>query len=216
MDSRVTITISRLMGSGGSYVGHLLAERLGLKFIDREVLHQAAQSLGVDEALLAAREERLSSFWDRLLAGLRLGGPDSPYSPPPLRPFDDQEFFARQVEVLNTIAQQEDCVIVGWAGALVLPPHPGLINIYHHAPLGFRIRRVMEFYHAPTRERARQMIADSDQRRKTYFRQMTGKNWDCADNYHLCVDSSLMPLPELAELLLSFTQRRLGIAPPPA
>jgi cytidylate kinase len=202
------------MGSGGSFVGQILAERLGLKFIDREVLHQCAESFGVDNALLTAREERLTTFWEKLFGGITLGAPDGPYTPPPLRPFNDRELFERQVEVLNRMAREEDTVIVGWAGALVLPPSPGLVNIYLHAPVAFRVERVMEVYKTPTREKARQAIAESDRRRKLYFNEMTGKDWACADNYHLSVDSSLMPLPDLAELLLVFIERKIGLRPP--
>jgi hypothetical protein len=36
-------------------------------------------------------------------------------------------------------------------------------------------------------------------------------DWTCADNYHLCIDTSIYPLPELAERLILFVQRKLGI-----
>ena len=49
----VTVTIARLMGSGGSYVGRLVARRLGFKYIDREILYEAARRLGTDEKFLA-------------------------------------------------------------------------------------------------------------------------------------------------------------------
>ena len=41
------ITISRQTGSGGTYIGFLAAKKLGFRYLDREILQQAAKELGV-------------------------------------------------------------------------------------------------------------------------------------------------------------------------
>jgi cytidylate kinase len=69
----------------------------------------------------------------------------------------------------------------------------------------------MELY-GVEKERARGMVDESDRLRARYFREMTGRDWSCADNYHLCVDTSMSPLPELAERLVLFVERRLRAA----
>src|SRR5438045_3187353 len=98
MEPHITITIARQMGSGGSYLGQVIAQRLNLRYVDREVLYVAAQSLGVEETAVAASSERLRSFWDRILDGLKILPPESPYTPPPVRRFSDEELFEKQVE----------------------------------------------------------------------------------------------------------------------
>src|SRR5262249_34623566 len=98
---RTTITISRQLGSGGPCIGQLLATRLGLKYVDREVLYLAAQEFGCDEKVVAARVQKISTFWERILGGLTLGGPDGLYTPPPLRDFSDRELFEKQTEILK-------------------------------------------------------------------------------------------------------------------
>ncbi len=211
MDTRTTITIARQMGCGGAYVGQIIAAHFGLKYVDREVLRLAAQALGVAESTVEANCERVSTFWERIFGGLTFGAPDTTYVPPPLlRSFSDEELFERQVEALKLIAQQEDCVIIGWGGAFVLPSHPRMVNLYFHAPLRFRIRRLMEIYHLADRRQAVQMIERSDAMRKKYFAQMTGKDWTCADNYHLSIDTSIFPLPELAGKLINFIERKIN------
>lgn len=204
---RTTITIARQLGSGGSYLGQLIASQLGLKYIDREVLHLAAEAFGCDEQELAARAERVSSFWEKFWQDLSFGRPEVPYVPPPLRPFSDKELFDKQTEVMKAIAAEDDCVIVGYGGAHVLPRRPGKVNIFCHAPLSFRVSRVMELYHAQTEEEARVMIRESDEMRKRYFMEMTGKDWASAENYHLSIDTSMLPLPEIAELLIELLKR---------
>ncbi len=209
---RTTITIARQLGSGGSYLGQVLASRLGLKYIDREVLHRAAEEFGCDERELEARSERVTPFWESFWQGLALGTAAAPYIPPPLRPLSDKDLFNKQTEIVKSLARDKDCVIVGYGGALILPAHPGKLNIFCHAPLEFRTRRVIELYQAGTDADARRMIQESDETRKRYFMEMTGKDWARAENYHLAIDTSLLPLDGMAELLLELLKQR-GIAP---
>jgi len=199
---KTTITISRQMGSGGSYIGQVIATHLGLKYVDREVLHMAAQEFGCNEETVAARAERVSSFWERVLGGLTFGAPDSHYSPPPLRNFTDEQLFEKQTEILKRIASKHDCVVIGWAGVYVLPRHAGMFNVFCHAPMSFRIKRVMEVYDKLNPEAARKMIKESDEMRERYFAEMTGHEWTCARNYHLSINTSLQPLDEIAEMII--------------
>jgi cytidylate kinase len=204
---RKTITISRQLGCGGSYVGQLIATRLGLKYVDREVLHLAAREFGCSEETVAARQERVASFWERILGGLTFGTPEAPYTPPPLRNFTDEELFEKQTEILKRIASRHDCVVIGWAGVHTIPKHAGLFSVFCHAPAAFRIRRVMELY-GGTQEEARLMLEESDEMRKRYFSEMTGHDWACAENYNLSIDTSLFPLEEVAELIVELLKRK--------
>jgi cytidylate kinase len=211
IDQRTTITIARQMGCGGAYVGQIIARRLGLRYVDREVLHLAAQSLGVEAATVEANSEKLTSFWERFFSGLTVLPPESSYTPPPVRRFTDEELFQRKVEALKVIAARQDCVIVGYGAAFVLPRHRRTVNLYFHAPLKFRMRRVMEIYKLSETSEARRMIEESDEMRRRYFEQMTDVDWTCADNYHLCIDTSIYPLAELAARLIRFTEHKLGV-----
>lgn len=211
MESRTTVTIARRMGSGGAYVGRLMAERLGLRYVDREVLHLAAERLGVDCSALEPNRERVAGFWERFFGSLSFGPPEGTYTPPPVRALSGKALFECQAAILREMAEGGDCLIVGYGAAYVLPRRPRMVNIFFHAPLGFRVRRVAEIYGA-AEEEARRMVEESDRLRTRYFREMTGRDWACADNYHLCVDTSLSPLPELADRLARFVERRLGAA----
>src|ERR1051325_11478462 len=205
---KTTITISRQMGSGGSYVGQLIAKQLGLKYIDREVLHLAAKEFGCDEETIAARSERVSSFWERVLGGLSFGAPEAAYNPPPLGNFSDRELFEKQTQILKRIASQEDCVVVGWAGVFMLPRHRGMFSVFCHAPKSFRVKRIMNVYQNLTEEKARALITESDRTREIYFNEMTGHDWTCAKNYNLSIDTSLQPLDDIAELIIKLSEKK--------
>jgi cytidylate kinase len=210
MGERTTVTIARRMGSGGTYLGRVIAEGLGLRYVDREVLRVAADRLGVEESAIEQNRERVAGFWERFFGSLSFGPPEGTYTPPPVGAYSDKVLFECQTGILREMAGRENCLIVGYGGAYVLPRHARMVNIFFHAPLPFRVRRVMEIYDA-TEPEARRMVEDSDRLRARYFREMTGRDWACADNYHLCVDTSMSPLPELAERLVLFVERRLRV-----
>jgi cytidylate kinase len=196
------------MGTGGSYIGQLIAQRLGIKYVDREVLHMAAEEFGCDEETVAARAEHITSFWERVLGGLTFGGADSRYNPPPLRKFTDRELFEKQKDILRRIAARHDCVVVGWAGVFLLPRHRGMFTAFCHAPKSFRIKRLMNVYQDLSEEKARELIIESDRTREIYFNEMTDHDWTCARNYHLGIDTSRLPMEEIADLIIKLSERQ--------
>jgi cytidylate kinase len=207
---KITITLGRQLGCGGSHLGSVLAENLGFRCLDREIVGQTAKQYGIDEAELAAREERVSSFWQRMLTGFTIATPEVPYMEPPLQILSDQEIFANETVVMRSISEREDCVIVGRAAGYILPPRPGLINIFLHAPVKFRVRRLCELHDIESREKANEMLIESDAMRKRFIQQMTGRDWSNADNYHLSVDTSSLPMDEIALMLTDFTKRKIA------
>jgi len=65
----------------------------------------------------------------------------------------------------------------------------------------------MSIYPDLSEERARTLIAESDRTREIYFNEMTGHDWMCARNYQLSIDTSLQPLEEIADLIVTLSER---------
>ena len=208
---RLTVTIARQMGSGGSYIGRLIADDLGLRYIDREVLHRAAEALGLAADEVEAREERVSSLLERMFGVFGFGQPDGPYTPPPLRQVSDKQLFDKETEIMKSIADEGDAVIIGRGAVHVLRRHSAMFNILCIAPLRFRVERVMKIYHIADPHTARALVQESDQMRRRCFAKMTGYDWTCADNYHFCIDTSLLPLAEAADLIIRAIRRKMDI-----
>jgi cytidylate kinase len=204
----ITVTIARQLGCGGAYLGHRIADVLGIRCLDREIVSQAAQNLTCDETELLEREERGLTFWERMLAGIVVGAPEALYHAPSSPTLTVREVFEAETEVLKQIAGREDCVIVGRAASHVLPTHASMVNLFLHAPMRFRIQRVMEFYDANDESQARAKILRSDESRARFITQMIGRGWDDAKNYHLCLETSSLPLEEIADILTDFVRRK--------
>ena len=199
---RILITISRQFASGGAFIGQGLARRLGIAYFDRQILRQAAEQLGQEEASLAGREERLSGFLEKAVRPFIYGSPETPYIPPPLRrPVDDRALFEAEAAAIRLFAGQFDAVFVGRCGFHVLRDKPSLVNVFVHADVKSRAERLREIYGTDPDEAGR-IIEKSDRDRKKFIEAMTGVDWTDARNYHLAMDSGKTGLETAQEIIL--------------
>ena len=73
-----SINLAAYAASGASYIGYLLAKKLNFKYVDREILRQAAKNLGTDERWLENYDERSSSgLLSTILRGFAFGSPEA-------------------------------------------------------------------------------------------------------------------------------------------
>jgi cytidylate kinase len=201
------ITISRQMGSGGSYIGRRLSERLGIRYVDRDVLRSASEYLGQDEEQIESREERASGFLSDLLRGFIQGSPEAAYVPPPLRPVYDRELFEAEALVIRRIADAWDSVIVGRGGFHVLKERPGLISVFLHAPEQFRLKRIMQVYDISDPSEAADLIRDSDRKRKRFIKAFAGVEWTDARCYRLCINTAFAGFDAAEEMILKLVEQ---------
>jgi cytidylate kinase len=209
-DAHIAITISKQMGSGGSYVGYLVAKELGFKYIDREILREAAARLGTDAKVLEDHDERSCGLIDNLVRAFSFGTPETAYIPPMSRPIYDKDLFTLESKIMNEIVDRCSAVIAGRAGFHALRDRPGVIRVFVHAPIEFRVERVMRAQHTEDIAHARAQVEDSDRRRSKFVRDMVGVAWTDARNYHLCIDTSGVGFPTAAEMIIKLADRKLS------
>ncbi len=202
----IVITISRQMASGGAYIGHLLARKLGYQYVEREILYNAAKELGVDIRDLSRQDERHSGFVENLMKSFVFGTPEAAYAPPSRRPIYDQELFETESKIIKAVSERSNAVIVGRAGFSVLRGRPGVVNIFVHAPMDFRIKRFQEFHHISA-EQAREELEDSDRRRGKFLKTMTGADHNDARNYHLCIDAAAAGFDAAQQVIIALVEK---------
>lgn len=206
MPSTFAVTISRQLGSGGSYIGREVARRLGYAYIDREILQLAAKELGVDEAALVDRRERLQTFWEKLATVFAVGAPDSVYTPPPYW-VSDAQLIEIERRLILELAGRGPCVILGHGAFHLLRGQERLFNVFVHAPVAFRAERVMSVYHARNNDEALRMIENSDRERARFIENFTGRNWFDARSFHLTIDTSVVDFALAEEMIASMAVR---------
>ncbi len=206
MPDPIAITITREMGSGGAYIAMQVARRLGYVYMDQQILQKAAGELGCDQGELEEREERLQSFWDKLIAVFAMGAPEGVYVPPP-RWISDERLIETEKRLMRELAAKGPCVVVGRGAFYFLRGQAKLFNVFIHAPISFRIRRVMTIYGVKSEKEAAEMIDRSDQARNRYIRFCTGLHRLDARNYHLAIETGTIDFNSATEIIASMTQR---------
>jgi cytidylate kinase len=207
----IVVTISRQLASGGAYVGQRLARRLGIRYVDREILKEAAAMLGVeDERTVEPFEERVCGLWDRVARSMAIGTPDAPFIPPPPPTFDEGDLLGAEKRIITNIAQRTSAVIVGRGAAHILKGRTGLIRVFVHAPQPHRIAEAQRVY-ALDVAAAREMVERSDRERARFVQSLTGRVWTDACLYDLAFDTSVFPADLVVDLLARVINERRNV-----
>ena len=204
----MAIAISRLLGAGGAALGQRLSKRFGYAYLDRAILQQVADHIGINEADLSCWEENVSRFWERLVEVFALGSPEAPYTPPPASTgVQDQQLFQLESQVIREAAFKRSVVVVGRGGFWVLRDHPGLVSVFLHAPRSARIRQVMRSYRLPGEREAGEMIDRVDADRTRFIHKVTGQLPGDARCFHLSIDTHHAGLDLTEEMVVSLVAR---------
>lgn len=197
MSKNLAITINRQFGSGGHEIGELLARKLDIAFIDKELIAETAMDSGLAESLIESFDEKLSkSFLYSLVLGLNHEKPGSDEYELPL----PQKIFLAEHNAIQTIAREKSAVFVGRCADYVLRDIADQIRVFVYAPLEARIARIME-RRKVDRDKAADLIHKVDTRRSSYYAYYTEKKWACPENYDLCINSSLCGISGTVEII---------------
>ena len=178
--AHTVITVGREYGSGGRLIAQKAAEALGIPFFDRSIINMAAEETGLSADFIRRTEQqKTSSFLYNL------------YMSTQSLPVNDQVFIA-QSEVIRRVSAEGPCIIVGRCADYVLRNQSGVdaLNLFIHAPMEERIRRVREEYKVQAPD-LRLYILKQDKNRAAYYEHFTDGQWGKAQNYHLAVSSGL-------------------------
>jgi len=199
-----TVALSRQRGSGGSYVGRLVAERLGLRFVDREMLRHACEYLRP-----APNEEPApkGSWLARLGQAFAHGGLDAGYVPPTSDDVYEGELFEIERKLLFEIASDHSAVVVGRGAAQALRGRPGVVTVFVHAPEAWRIARVRDVYKLDARA-AERMVRDSDRARAKFVNALADVQWTDVRGYDLAIDTSATGFDAAADLIARALESR--------
>ena len=202
MKNPLIITIGREYGSGGHQIGQAVAKKLGIAFYDKQIISLAAQKSGLSDEFIANNEQRVRSGLMQNLAASAayssgfFSGQYLPLS---------ESIFISQAQVIRDVAATESAVIVGRCADYVLAGRENTINVFIHAPVEERVKRIMTLYHLDEAA-AIKAITTSDKERGNHYFRYTDRKWGKAQNYDLCINSALMGIDKTVELLVRFAE----------
>lgn len=206
MKQHFVITIGREFGSGGRQIGMALAERLGIKCYDKELLALAAKDSGISEELFKNHDEKpTNSFlYSLVLDTYSMGYSTASYIDMPL----NQKVFMAQYDAIKNLAQNESCIIVGRCADYALKDMPNCYSVFIKANMDEKIKRIMRIYDIPE-EKAKDMITKTNKKRANYYNFYSNKKWGDSRSYDLCVDSSVLGIDGTVDLLMEYVDLRL-------
>ena len=186
---KFVITINRQFGTNGRQIATEIAQTLGVKLVDRQILSELANKVDIPEEELTKMERKKPSFWERVTYYYR-NSPAMISTPSvDLMGLTSSQLYKEQVDIMKSIAEEESCVVVGRLGFEVFKNHPNHISIFMFSDIEDRTLKVMEMY-GITRAEAQKQIKKVDEAREEFTREFTGKERNDATNYDLAVNGS--------------------------
>ena len=180
------ITISREYGSGGRYVGELLAKELGIPFYDKDIIQMVSKKSGLSEGLIEKSEEYMSNTFLHNLNYTAYSGYDSVtfYD----TPITDKVFLA-QSDVIKELATQGSCIIVGRCADYILRNDPRLVTVFIRAELDDKVDRAVKYY-SLSAEKAPESIRKINKHRTNYYKYYTNRQWGNLEYFDLAINTT--------------------------
>lgn len=196
------ITIGREFGSGGRELGKRIAENLGYAYYDEEIISAIAErSELAEDYVRQVVENRITAYYPITVASTFSAIPtDSLYG-------INNSIFAAQTEILESMAQKSDCVIVGRCADYILAKyHPFRIFVY--ADMETKIARCREKGEGQSDKELEKYIRTVDKSRAQYYRFYTGQTLEDRLNHDLGINTTNMEIKPIAEAIAAMLRDR--------
>ncbi len=187
LNKQVIITISREFGSGGRYIGRLIADKLGIKLYDKEFIEKLAKETGLSEEYIENNEQKRNA-----LAGLNNGyyfGLNNA-----------DELFLKESELIKDVANKESCVIIGRCANFILKDRKNVVKVFVYSNLENKVKRATEIY-GIEKNKAEKEIKRIDKLRANHYKYYTEKDWKDQSNYDICINSDTLGVKKSADLI---------------
>ena len=194
LSEHLIITISREYGSGGRYIGRLIADKLGIKFYDKDLVAKISEETGLTEEYIENNDEKRNTL--STLGGTELTNSD--------------ELFIRESQVIEDLANKESCVIVGRCADFILKDRSDVIKIFVYSNMEDKIKRVTQFY-GISEEKAEKEIKKMDKLRANHYKYYTERNWKDYSNYDFCINSDMLGVEKVADIICDMIEKRESV-----
>jgi cytidylate kinase len=206
------VSISRQVGTAGEEVAQAVARRMALRYIDYQVIQDAAAEAGVSTETVS-EAEHTPSLMTRILEALARS-PSMPAAawadPIPLTtsPLYSSTDYRRFVEeVIRDLAEAGGCVIVGHAAQVILRSRLDTVRVFVTGSDGFRARRIMNGMGVDEKT-ALKTVERTDRERVDYFDRFYDTGWLLPCTYDLCLNTDHLNPEQAAEVVAHFASLR--------
>ena len=188
LDKHIVITISREYGSGGRYIGKLVAEKLGIKLYDKEFISKVAEETGLSKDYIESNEQKREKI-SNLSNGSYFEANNA-----------DTLYF-KEAEIIKDLASKESCVIIGRCADFILKDiKDNIINVFIYSDMDSKIKRAVQYY-GLDKEKAQKEIKRINKLRANHYKYYTEREWNDNTNYDICINSDALGIEKSADLI---------------
>lgn len=177
---KIVITISREYGSGGHYVGELLAKRMGINFYDKNLINLISKKSGLSKEYVEANNQKLASF--KYIDN------------------NDDRIFIAEEKVIKDLAKKESCVIVGRCADYILKDNKDTIKVFLYSSSQDKVKRAVKYYNLEE-DKALKEINKINSERAKHYKYYTNRDWYDFANYDIALNVDYLGVEKTAELL---------------
>ena len=169
--SNIVITLTREYGSGGRYIGKLVAQKLGIKLYDKEFIIEVAEKTGLSEQYIKENEQKRNSL-DILNNGYYSDLSNS------------DELFVKESQLIKEVSDREPCIIVGRCADQILKDNKNVLKVFIYSDMKNKIDRAVKYY-GMDKKKAEKEIIRIDKLRENHYKYYTDKKWKDFSNYDI-------------------------------
>ena len=187
LNKHVVITVSREYGSGGRYIGRLVADKLGIKFYDKDLIIKLAEKTGLSEKYIENNEQKMNNLAN-LNNGYYAGLSNS------------DELFVKEAELIKELASKESCVIIGRCADFILKDMKNVVKIFVYSSMKDKIKRAAAYY-GLDEAKAEKEIKTINKLRANHYKHYTEREWSEHSNYDICINSDTLGVEKSAQII---------------
>ena len=198
-ENNMIVTIAREYGSGGRYVAKLLAEKLEIKFYDKQLIEIISNESGLSAEYIEENEQHihgnlLSSFNTQYYNNLS----------------NDDNLFIAESKAIKRIADSEACVIVGRCANSILKDNNNVINVFLYSDDEHKVKRAVKYY-GLNEKNALKEINRINKNREKHYNYYTHEKWKDINNYDLSLNVDKLGVEKTAEMIAEFVENKQKI-----
>ena len=194
MKEQIIVTIGREYGSGGHHIAQEIAEKLGVKLYDKELLEQMVRDSGYTKDDVEKYDEK----------------PVNPFLSRKVRNYSNsiEEVMAEKVfDFIRDRAEEgESFVVVGRCSENVLRGNPNTVSVFVLGDMKDKLARIEKLYNL-SESKAMLAIKKKDKLRKLYHNYYSDIKWGDSRGYHVSVNSSLLGIEGTVDMLMDLIDK---------
>jgi len=222
------------IAAGALEIGQMVARKLGVDFVDQQLLVEAAQRCGVPVGTVAEHDERRASLKERMSSLLQTflersaaSGADPLAGATGLEvilsrtyaemageteepQISDDLYLTTMSSIISELAAGENVVLLGRGSQMILKEMPRATHVLCISPQNLRAHRLAERDNIGLNE-ATKRIHESDRGRGAYYRKFWRVDMEDPRLYDLTIDTSRVSFETVAALVVMAARAKAAV-----